>query len=123
MSPNFTYKCTQRYATGWTDARGIFGSATPKPLFAYGDEFKYSNKWGAPLMPKVKVDDHKYVTEAKDIPIEACVSMWVIKYGDGTVEAKETLNQDTLMWEIGNRLWWANRLQHNKPEDTYEIIE
>lgn len=114
---------TERYSTGWHDPRAIFGTNQQFTLKKYGAEHYYKNKWGAPLMPKVKVDDHKYVTEAKDIPIEACVSMWVIKYGDGTVEAKETLNQDTLMWEIGNRLWWANRLQHNKPEDTYEIIE
>jgi hypothetical protein len=49
--------------------------------------------------------------------------MWIIKYGDGQVPAIETTEQGALLWEIGNRLWWANRLQHNKPEDTYEIIE
>ena len=112
------YKCTERYATGWTDARGMFGSGGFS-LRRYGAEF---NERGLPLMTK-KVDDHKYVTEAKHLPIEACVSMWVIKYGDGPVRALETLDQEPLMWEIGNRLWWANRLQHNKPEDTYEIID
>lgn len=113
----------ERYTTGWTDARSIWGMYTGTPTKTYGAVYKYNSKWGAPLMPKVKVDDHKYVTEAKDMPIEACVSMWIIKYGDGQVPAIETAEQDTLMWEIGNRLWWANRLQHNKPEDTYEIIE
>jgi hypothetical protein len=27
------------------------------------------------------------------------------------------------LWEIGNRLWWANRLKYNDKEDTYEVIE
>ena len=122
MSPDFTYKCTERYATGWTDPRTIYKDVWTHRR-PYGTEFKYNNRWGAPLMPKVKVDDHKYVTEAKDLPIEACVSMWVIKYGDGEVAATETNEQDALMWEIGNRLWWANRLKHNKEQDTYEVIE
>lgn len=106
------------YATGWTDPRVVFKREwiVKRP---YGAEF---DERGLPLM-KRKVDDHKYVTEAKDMPIEACVSMWVIKYGDGAVPAIETAEQDTLMWEIGNRLWWANRLLHKKPEDTYEIID
>lgn len=108
----------ERYATGWTDARGIFGSGISKgPQLRYGEEHKRK------AMTHIKADNHKYVTEAKDLPIEACVSMWVIKYGDGPVPAMETTEQEPLMWEIGNRLWWANRLQHNKPEDTYEIID
>ena len=113
----------ERYSTGWHDPRGVFGSATPKPLFAYGDEFKYINKWGSPLMPKVKVDDHEYKTEAKDLPIEACVNMWIIKYGNETIQATETLGQGDLLWEIGNRLWWANRMKYDQANDTYEIIE
>lgn len=104
---------------GWTDPRGFFGGGKWVDTRPYGAEF---DTRGLPLMTK-KVDDHKYVTEAKDLPIEACVSMWVIKYGDGQVPAIETAEQDTLMWEIGNRLWWANRLLHKKPEDTYEIID
>ena len=107
------YKCTERYATGWTDPRGVFGGSARMPRFP--DYYGITNM--------KKVDDHKYVTEAKDLPIEACVSMWVIKYGDGPVPAMETTEQEPLMWEIGNRLWWANRLKHNKPEDTYEIID
>lgn len=70
-----------------------------------------------------KVDSHEYETEAKDLPIEACVSMWVIKYGDGVVDAVETREQDKIMWEIGNRLWWANRLKYDEQSDTYEIID
>lgn len=108
---------------GWNDPRTIYNSEVWTHRRPYGAEFKHKNKWGSPLMPKVKVDNHEYKTEAKDMPIEACVSMWVIKYGDGQIPAVETVEQDTLMWEIGNRLWWANRLQHNKPEDTYEIID
>ena len=113
------YKCTERYATGWTDARGIFGSGGFS-LRRYGAEHTSKKSFTRGVM---KIDDHKYVTEAKDLPIEACVSMWVIKYGDGPVPAMETTEQEPLMWEIGNRLWWANRLKHNKPEDTYEIID
>jgi hypothetical protein len=113
----------ERYAVGYSDPRSLFSSYTGTPTKTYGAIYKYKTKWGAPLMPKVKVDDHKYETEAKDLPIEACVSMWIIKYGDGQIPAIKTSEQDSLMWEIGNRLWWANKLQHNRPEDTYEIIE
>ncbi len=84
----------------------------------YGKAF---NERGLPMSNKI--DTHEYETEAKDLPIEACVSMWVIKYGDGIVRAVETAEQDKLMWEIGNRLWWANRLKYNDKEDTYEIID
>jgi hypothetical protein len=107
---------------GWTDPRVIYNSA-PKVETRYGTEYKQKAKWGSPLMPNKKVDAHKYETEAKDLPIEACVSMWVIKYGDGQVPAIETTEQGKLMWEIGNRLWWANRMNYNQSTDTYEIID
>ena len=113
----------ERYAFGWTDARSMWGTYTGTPAKTYGAVYKYKTKWGAPLMPKVKVDDHKYVTEAKDLPIEACVNMWIIKYGNETIQATETLGQGELLWEIGNRLWWANRMKYDKANDTYEIIE
>ena len=70
-----------------------------------------------------EVDKHEYVTEAKDLPIEACVNMWIIKYGNETIQAIETLGQGELLWEIGNRLWWANRMKYDQANDTYEIIE
>ena len=110
----------ERYATGWTDPRGFFGGGKWVDTRCYGAEHITKKSFMRGVM---KVDDHKYTTEAKDLPIEACVSMWIIKYGDCAVPAIETADQDALMWEIGNRLWWANRLQHNKPEDTYEIID
>jgi hypothetical protein len=113
----------ERYATGWTDPRAIFGTNQQFTLKKYGAEHYYKNKWGSPLMPKVKVDAHEYVTEAKDLPIETCVSMWVIKYGNETIQATETLGQGDLLWEIGNRLWWANRMNYDQANDTYEIIE
>lgn len=69
-----------------------------------------------------RVDNHAYKTEAENLPIEVCVSMWVIKYGDGAVPAVETREQDELMWEIGNRLWWANRLKYDEQMDEYEVI-
>ena len=102
---------SERYATGWHDPRGVFGGGIPREPDYYG------------ITGMTKVDDHKYTTEAKDLPIEACVNMWIIKYGDEPVDAMETVEQDTLIWEIGNRLWWANRLKHNKEQDTYEIID
>ena len=112
----------ERYSVGWTDARSIWGTYIGTPTKTYGTVYRYKTKWGAPLMEKVKIDDHKYETEAKDLPIEACVNMWIIKYGDGIVPAVETAEQDKLMWEIGNRLWWANGLKYEKVQDTYEII-
>jgi hypothetical protein len=66
-----------------------------------------------------KEDAHKYTTEAKDLPIEVCQSMWIIKYGDGPIAAQELVEQDDLIWEIGNRLFWAGKLEHNIPFDTY----
>lgn len=111
MSPGF-----ERYSVGWTDPRGVFGSAEKwthrRP---YGAEFK---ERGLPLM-KRKVDAHEYKTEAKDLPIEACVSMWIIRYGDGAVDASVLVEQDDLIWEIGNRLFWAGLLEHDQQSDRY----
>ena len=103
---------------GWTDPRAVYAPEKWVHKRPYGTEKKQI------LRDKLKkTDAYEYVTEAKEMPIEACVSMWVIKYGDGEVAATETNEQDALMWEIGNRLWWANRLKHNKEQDTYEVIE
>jgi hypothetical protein len=66
-----------------------------------------------------RVDNHEYTTEAKDLPIEVCRSMWIIKYGDGPIDAKELVEQDDLIWEIGNRLFWAGILEHHRQLDTY----
>ena len=111
----------ERYSVGWVDPRGVYGKAVQEDNKRYGN--RYINKQGLFGMGSKKVDDHKYETEAKTLPIEACVSMWVIKYGDGTVPAIETREQDKLMWEIGNRLWWANRLKYDEQMDSYEVIE
>lgn len=83
----------------------------------YGMERR--NKRGGLLMTMKKVDAHEYKTEAKDLPIEACVSVWVIKYGNEAVSMQLVNEQDPLMWEIGNRLWWADRLEYNQNEDTF----
>ena len=112
----------ERYAMGYSDPRFVY-SSVPMPFWRYGDAHKLKPKWSSPRMSRKKVDDHKYETEAKNMSIEACVSFWLIKYGDGPIPAIDTAEQDKLTWEIGNRLWWANRLMHNKPEDTYEIID
>jgi hypothetical protein len=66
-----------------------------------------------------KDDAHEYITEAKDLPIEACASLWVIKYGNEPVAMEEVNNQDRFMWEVGNRLWWADRLEYNENTDTF----
>jgi len=111
---------TERYQFGgWTDPRAVYAPEKWVRKRPYGAEF---DERGLPLM-KRKVDAHEYTTEAKDLPIEACVNMWIIKYGDGAVPAVETREQDVLMWEIGNRLWWANRMKYDKANDTYEIID
>lgn len=104
---------------GWTDPRAIFGTNQQFTLKKYGAEHYYKNKWGSPLMPKVKVDAHEYTTEAKDLPIEVCRSMWIIKYGDGAVDASVLVEQDDLIWEIGNRLFWAGLLEHDQQSDRY----
>ena len=109
----------ERYATGWSDARSLFGSTTPVPFYRYGKEHAYKNKWGSPLMTKKKVDAHEYKTEAKDLPIDVCKSMWIIKYGNDAVSMELVNEQDPLIWEIGNRLWWNNDLEYDKERDTF----
>lgn len=110
----------ERYGMGWTDPRGFFGGGggwvTSRK---YGAVHAYKTKWGSPFMQKKKVDAHEYKTEAKDLPIEACISFWLIKFGDEPVPAIDTVEQDDLTWEIGNRLFWAGKLEHNIPNDTY----
>lgn len=94
------------------DASGnvLLGATLERP---YGGEYKTK------AMTKTKVNTHKYTTEAKDLPIEVCRSMWIIKYGDVPIDAKELVEQDDLIWEIGNRLWWAGMLEHDTQMDTY----
>ena len=70
-------------------------------------------------MPHKKVDAHEYKTEAGTLPIEACQSMWLIRYGDGAVDASVLVEQDNLIWEIGNRLYWAGLLEHDQQTDRY----
>jgi hypothetical protein len=109
----------ERYAMGYHDPRGLFGGGHIIDSL-YGAEHTLKRSF---IMGAKKEDAHEYITEANNLPIEVCVSMWVIKYGDGIVPATKTASQDKLMWEIGNRLWWANRLKYKDVEDTYEIIE
>ena len=140
------YKCTERYTTGWTDSRGVFGVEVSKiPSKRYGAEhaedpsISYAKSLAASMTAtkdalmasilkkqakryegfSLKVDAHKYETEAKDLPIETCVNMWIIKYGDEPVDASELVEQDDLIWEIGNRLYWAGLLEHDQEMDTY----
>ena len=113
-------KCTERYATGWTDARSIFGSAIDIDDKKYGAEHSYNRTWSSPLMPKKKVDAHEYKTEAKDMPIEACRNLWLITYGDGWFDSNLCVEQNPIMWEIGNRLWWAGLIEHDTQTDQYK---
>jgi hypothetical protein len=75
---------------------------------------KYKKRYSS-----VKADAHKYETPAGTIDIETAKNMWVVKYGNEPVPATELVNQDPLMWEIGNRLYWAGELEHDFPQDTY----
>ena len=101
---------------GWTDPRAVYGNPLDE-VRKYG--WKYINKRGLFGMGNKKVDAHEYVTEAKDLPIEACASLWVIKYGNEPVAMQEVNDQDKLMWEVGNRLWWANRLEYDQSRDIF----
>lgn len=106
------------YNVGYSDPRSIYTSTWVHKR-PYGAEHKYKNKWGSPLMQKKKVDAHEYKTEAKDLPIDVCKSMWIIKYGNEAVSMALVSEQDNLMWEIGNRLWWSNDLEYDKERDTF----
>lgn len=111
---------TARYKFGaWTDPRTVFGGKLIKPI-AYGNEHRYTTKWGSPLMKKKKVDAHEYTTEAKNVDIETCRAMWLVKYGDEWVGSSELVEQDDLTWEIGNRLFWAGLLEHDTQMDQYK---
>jgi hypothetical protein len=110
----------ERYQLGgWNDPRTIYNSAVWIHRRPFGREFKNKRTWTSPLMPNKRTDAHEYTTEAKDLPIEVCRSMWIIKYGDGPIDAKELVEQDDLIWEIGNRLFWAGLLEHDQQSDRY----
>jgi hypothetical protein len=110
-------KYTERFAHGWTDTRSIFGHATDIDDRKYGAEYKYERKWGAPTMLKKKIDTHIYTSEAKDLDIETCRAMWLVRYGDEWVDTFDLIAQDNLTWEIGNRLFWADALEHATDPD------
>lgn len=109
-------KCTERYSTGWTDARSVFGAGAFVEWTKYGADF---DRRGRPLM-KRKIDTHDYATEAKTLDIETCRAMWLVHYGDGWIDATELAEQDPLTWEIGNRLFWAGLLEHDTQADRYK---
>jgi len=68
---------------------------------------------------KMKADGHEYTTVAKDLPIDVCKSMWLVKYGNAPIQASTLAHQDEVTWEIGNRLFWADELFHDTENDTY----
>ena len=87
------------YRFGYADPRAIYTSNVNKSWIVnrpYGYEFNHKRKWASPLMPNKKVDAHKYKTEAKDLPIEACQNMWLIKYGNEPIKAVDTVDQEIL---------------------------
>ena len=67
----------------------------------------------------MKVDAHVYLTVAKDLEINVCENMWLAAYGNEPIPATTLVDQDDLMWEIGNKLFWADRLVIDVEEDTY----
>ena len=80
------------------------------------------SKWKRKYKGKnMNVDAHKYTTEAKDLDIEVIKNLWLVKYGNEPVTLEETQNQDELMWECGNRLYWAGYLEGNKINDTFTL--
>ena len=112
-------KCTERYATGWTDPRSLWGAEAGVGSKRYGADYTYKTSWGSPIMPKKKIDKHEYTTEAKDMPIEACQNLWIVTYGDDWLDSTLCDEQEQLMWEIGNRLYWADLLEHDISMDRY----
>lgn len=90
-----------------------FRSAYANGNHRYGEEHKTKT------MEKAKVDAHKYETEAKDLPIEVCQNMWLAKYGNEPVSMEEINEQDKFVWELGNRLYWADLLEHDYTMDEY----
>lgn len=68
---------------------------------------------------QMKVDAHEYITEAKNLPIETCEALWITKYGNEPLVAMAINGQDELMWEIGNKLFWAGKIVHDDKADTY----
>jgi hypothetical protein len=108
-------KCTERFAHGWTDTRSIFGHATDIDDRKYGAEYERMPTWG--VFVKVKnIDAHIYTTEAKDLDIETCRAMWIVRYGDGWVDTPDLIAQDDLTWEIGNKLFWAGAFETDDSE-------
>ena len=69
---------------------------------------------------KRKIDTHDYATVAKTLDIETCRAMWIVRYGDGWIDATELVEQDPLTWEIGNRLFWAGLVEHDTQSDRYK---
>ena len=112
-------KSTERYSHGWTDASSIFGH--PEKAYGerrYGAEFEKRPIMG--LLTKIKkTDAHDYVTEAKDMPIEACQNLWLVTYGDEWLDSSIVAEQEPLIWEVGNRLYWAGLLEHDISMDKY----
>lgn len=65
------------------------------------------------------VDNHNYKTVAKDLPIEICRNIWIVKFGNEPVPMVETMEQEPFMWEVGNRLYWAHLLEYDETKQTY----
>jgi len=109
----------ERYSIGWTDPRGVFGLGTgyPPKFGRYGMENKVRRSF---VKGAKKADAHEYVTDAKEMPIEACRNLWLITYGDDWVDSSVCVEQEPVMWEVGNRLFWAGLLEHDTQVDRYK---
>ena len=81
----------------------------------YHKRYKKENVTGETM----KVDAHVYLTVAKDLEIDVCENMWLAAYGNAPLSTITLAEQDDLMWEIGNKLFWADRLVYNIDEGTY----
>jgi len=139
---------TERYSHGWTDPRGLYGNeiiirrygreyymeqTTSQYAQALAQAMEQTkNAIAAKIMKgafgtklrryegeQMKVDAHKYVTEAKNLPIDVCENLWITKYGNEPLRALALNEQDELMWEIGNKLFWVGKIVHDTKADTY----
>lgn len=141
---------TARYSFGWSDPRAMYGSFGNVAFKLYGKDYKKVSSvkaifnavtakslddvfntvykiWNKRFDNNMKVDAHKYETEAKDLDIQVIHDLWQVKYGNEKITAEVLANQDPFTWECGNRLYWAGYLSHSSApdlsNDSYTLLD
>lgn len=137
-----------RYAHGYTDPRAVFGLPSLVSV-RYGMEYKIMSytsalaesmkqtrekalneifkdvyaKWrrrfGTNDGDDMKVDAHKYETEAGTLDIDVIKNIWTVKYGNDPVSMETIADQDPFTWECGNRLHWAGYLKSEQAPSSF----